>query len=106
VSTDRGTEPAWTQNGRELVYTEPGAGTLRMMAVDVTTGATFTARQPRLLFEGPYRSATPVRFYDVSPDGKRFLMPRRRETASEPPITQIILVQHWLEDVKRLALAK
>jgi serine/threonine-protein kinase len=106
VPTNRGTQPAWTQNGRELVYTEPSGGTLRMMAVDVTTGTTFTARQPRLLFEGPYLSGTPVRGYDVSPDGKRFLMPRRDDTAPEPPITQIILVQHWLEDVKRLALAK
>jgi Tol biopolymer transport system component len=102
VSTNRGTQPAWTRNGRELVYTEPGTGTLRMMSVDVTTtGTTFTAQQPRLLFEGRYDSVTPVRGYDVTPDGKRFLMPQRGERP-EPPITQIALVQNWLEELKRL----
>jgi hypothetical protein len=46
-----------------------------MMAVEITTGSSFSAGKPKLLFEGPYLP-TPATLQndDVSPDGQRFLM--------------------------------
>jgi len=57
------------------------------------------------LFQGRYGGAVPLRGYDVTPDGRRFLMVQSKE---RPPIkvTQMILVQHWVEELKRLAPAK
>ncbi len=46
-----------------------------MMAVEVTTGPTFSAGTHSLLFEGQYGFRTrSIPAYDVAPDGLRFLM--------------------------------
>jgi len=101
ISTDGGTEPLWSHNGRELFYRN---GT-RMMAVDVTTQPAFSAGKPRMLFERRYVSTPfPQTFprYDVSPDGQRFLMIKEgggaEDAAARPTI---IVVQNWVEDLKR-----
>ena len=59
VSTDGGTGPAWSRDGRELFYTTTqtvgGQAThTRMMAVPVGLRPTFTAGAPRMLFQGKY----------------------------------------------------
>jgi eukaryotic-like serine/threonine-protein kinase len=104
ISTDGGTAPAWSRNGRELFYTTTAtlggqASVTRMMAVAVTAAPTFVASPPRMLFEGRYGATAIVRPYDVSPDGQRFLMVKQKERA---PISasQMILVQNWLEELK------
>jgi Tol biopolymer transport system component len=105
ISTDNGSSPAWRQDGRELYYAEDASAggplKIRVMAVTITTTPTFSAGTPRVLFEGPFRIDGPVRAYDVSPDGQRFLMVR--EVPQQPArISQIVLVQNWLEELKRL----
>jgi Tol biopolymer transport system component len=111
ISNNGGAMPAWAGHGRELFYLAPGGeGTTRLMAVDVTLGESFSAGVPRRLFE--IRSADyppgvgPVRPYDVARDGTRFLMARRLEDSVEPPIRQIVIVQNWIEELKRMAAAK
>jgi len=104
ISTDGGTAPAWSRDGRELFYTTTAtlggqASVTRMMAVAITVAPTFVASPPRPLFEGRYGATAIVRPYDVSPDGQRFLMVKQKERA---PISasQMILVQNWLEELK------
>ena len=71
------------------------------MAVPITTTPTFSVGTPRVLFEGPFRIDGPHRGYDVTPDGQRFLMVR--EVPQQPAsVSQIVLVQNWLEELKRL----
>jgi hypothetical protein len=76
-----------------------------MMAVAVTAAPTFAASPPRMLFEGRYGATAIVRPYDVSPDGQRFLMVKQKDRA---PIfvSQMILVQNWLEELKARVPAK
>jgi serine/threonine-protein kinase len=97
ISTEGGTEPVWSRNGRELFYRNGN----KMMAVDVATQPSFTGGKPRLLFEGPY-VPTPATFpnYDVSSDGQRFLMLKPSESAEAAP-TQINVVLNWFEELKR-----
>ncbi len=96
ISTDGGTEPAWSRDGRELFYR---SGT-KMMAVEITVQPGFSAGKPRLLFEGQYLSSqfplTGVA-YDVSPDGQRFLMVKQGEQV----ITPINVVENWVEELTR-----
>jgi serine/threonine protein kinase/Tol biopolymer transport system component len=100
ISTNGGTEPAWAPSGRELFYiTATPEGHTRMMAVDVTLSPAFVAGIPHALFEGGYAAGTPHRYYDVSPDG-RFLMLQRQET-STAPVTQMVLVLNWSEELKQ-----
>ena len=107
VSIDGGAQPAWGRDGRELFYrVSRGAGRpMQMMAVDVSLGNVFTAKRPRVLWEAMgsrYPGGTGGRTYDVSPDGRRFLMVQQRDAQPQPPITHVVLVQNWLEELKRL----
>ncbi len=104
VSTEGGFEPAWAPNGRELFYIVVVAGTnlARMMAVDVSPDPNFTAGTPRMLFEAPYTISTPFRGYDVTPNGKQFVMSQRADPVPGPALTHMIFVQNWTEELKRL----
>jgi dipeptidyl aminopeptidase/acylaminoacyl peptidase len=109
VSTDGGTGPAWSRDGRGLFYTTAqalgGQAILtKMMAVPVTLRPTLTVGAPRMLFEGRYGASALIRGYDVTPDGQRFLMVQAKE---RPAVSaaDMILVQNWLEELKRLVPA-
>ena len=71
-----------------------------MMVISVQTEPTFRAGRPEVLFEGFYRATLrPLgyQYYDISPDGQRFLMIRRDEAPA-----QINVVLNWFEELKRL----
>jgi eukaryotic-like serine/threonine-protein kinase len=70
VSTGGGTQPLWAHSGRELFYRSGDA----VMNVAVESNAGFVARSPVVLFKGQYAPSLSGRNYDVSPDGRRFLM--------------------------------
>jgi serine/threonine-protein kinase len=107
VSNNGGMQPAWAANGRELFYTEAGNGGIeRMMAVDVTIGDTFRAGRPRQMFEADFGVTIPNRSYDVTRDATRFIVILRDDAKPAAPITEIVLVQNWFEELKRLAPAR
>ena len=109
ISTDGGQEPVWNPKGGELFYRSGS----KIMAVDVNQGTgnreqgtgavatSFSAGKPRMLFEGPYLpTAASFPYYDVSPDGQRFLMLKPVETQTSAP-TQINVVLGWFAELKR-----
>jgi Tol biopolymer transport system component len=102
VSAGVGSAPAWRADGRELFYQAPGEGApLRMMSVAVTTpSSTFSAGLPQKLFEGRYGSTTPARGWDVTSDGRRFLMTRPVDPPPPPP-SQMVLVENFAEELTR-----
>jgi hypothetical protein len=70
--------------------------------VDVRADGGFSTGKPRLLFERPgYSLGGPIRGYDLSQDGQRFLMVKY-EQSKPTPVTEMILVQNWFEELKRL----
>jgi serine/threonine-protein kinase len=95
VSTNGGSNPLWSPDGRELFYREGDAA----MAVRVETEPVFTAGKPETLFEGTYAQ------WDISPDGKRFLMIKpgdSTEAGSPAEIPRkIVVVLNWLEELKK-----
>jgi serine/threonine-protein kinase len=105
VSTAGGTRAAWARSGRELFYLD-ATNTLTAVPVQ-TSGATFRAGRPAKLFDAKYSTPFPVRSYDVSADGKRFLMLKDSATG-DPNATPVsmILVEHWFEELKRLVPMK
>ncbi len=77
---------------------------MQLMAVAVQLGPTLQVGEAELLFEGQYFIQSNVRSYDVSPDGQRFVMikpsgPGASESAAGP---EVILIQDWFEELKRL----
>jgi hypothetical protein len=79
--------------------------------VPVKTDAKFERGTPEKVFDAPDLVRAPGgglgRMYDVSADGKQFLMIKEIGAADErPPSARIILVQHWFEELKRLVPTK
>ena len=104
VSTAGGTRPLWARSGRELIYVSPSGA---LMAVDVARGPTRAATTPpELVVKEGYMVApgNPARTYDISPDGQRFLMIKGRSATVAP--AGLIVVQHWIEELKRLVPTK
>jgi len=102
VSADGGDDPMWSPTGRELYYRRPIDGA--MMAVPVATTPTFSAGTPKALFKGRYFDAG-GHYYDVAPDGQRFLMLKNSESISASMLP-IILIENWQEELKRLMPTK
>ncbi len=103
ISTSGGREPVWARDGKQLFYREPPrqpGGPFRMMVVDVTPGAAFSAGKPTALFEDRYSRMSPIRSYDVGPD-RRFLMLLDKQPPPTAPASEIHLVLNWFEEVKR-----
>ena len=70
------------------------------MVVDVTTGTTFTRSQPRVLFESrEFGGSTPVRSYDIAPDGERFVMYTSTSRVEQQPVTSIDVVLNWAQEL-------
>ena len=94
-------EPNW----QELFYIAPGGA---LMSVPVKRGATWTAGTPTKLIETVYfrgGGGNDSRMYDVSLDGKRFLM-IKQDVSADQSGARIVVVQHWLEELKRLVPTK
>jgi serine/threonine-protein kinase len=97
VSTDGGTEPLWSRDGRELFFQSGD----RLMGVTVTPGAVFSAGSPRLLHEGRFfKTINGNTSWSVNPDGKRFL--RLQQVEPEQAITHFELVLNWFTELRQL----
>jgi len=98
VSSEGGSEPLWARNGKQLFYRRED----QVWVVDIRTNGGFAAGKPHLLFEKPgYGRTYPIRSWDLSLDGQRFLMVKF-ENRKPTPVTEMILVQNWFEELKRL----
>jgi eukaryotic-like serine/threonine-protein kinase len=100
ISSEGGRSPVWARSGRELFFL--GAGP-KMVAVPVQAGSNFTFGKAQPLFDaGGYSFPGNSRSFDVSADGKRFLMLKdvAQEKTTAPARPSIVVVSHWLEEVK------
>ena len=103
VSTAGGRRPLWARDGQELFYLATSGPTSTFMRVPVEARSTgWSAGTPVVLFQGRYFTETQGRTYDVSPDGRRFLMVKEAGADQGDARPQIIVVQHWFEELKRL----
>ncbi|HXW08050.1 MAG TPA: protein kinase [Vicinamibacterales bacterium] len=92
VSTDGGTEPVWAGTGRELFYRRGDD----LMSVAIGPGAEFSASRPRRLFHLRFDRPGNGPNYDVSPDGRWFVVVRREDP---PTAGSLHLVINWGRDV-------
>jgi serine/threonine-protein kinase len=114
VSTGGGNGPVWRPDGREVFFQGASDGAQKLMAVSVMSdGDALRLGKPVPLFDlrvqGPTGameqyagSGNGGTGYDVLPDG-RFVMTRGADPAGA---REIVLVQHWFEELRRAAPAK
>ena len=77
------------------------------MRVAVARGPSWAATTPTLVVEEGYFTNPSWwgRSYDISADGQRFLMIKEGGDGTTAPAS-IIVVQHWVEELKRLVPTK
>jgi serine/threonine-protein kinase len=91
VSLDGGTEPLWAASGRELFY-RSGA---KMIVAAITVHPTFAVGARRELFQGNYVNDPVYRSYDVTRDGRGFVLVR-----SPKPMGDLIVVLNWFDQLR------
>jgi eukaryotic-like serine/threonine-protein kinase len=92
VSADGGLAPRWRQDGRELVYIDL---TDTVMALDFTAGPAMNPGRPHPLFSAGRLFRNPgggfgEPYYDISSDGRTFLVNRLIHDAALEPITVVL----------------
>ena len=98
VSQAGGLQPLWARNGRELFY-ENGAKML--ISAAVLPGATFTlGAQVPLFNTSGFASNVISLFYDVSPDGQRFLFLREPTMPTTERSTELVQITNWGAEVQ------
>ena len=102
ISKDGGMKPAWAPGGHELFFVSVGSGTgLYSVSIPDTPK---TAGNPVKLFDVqnmPGQVAS--RFYDVFPDGQKFIVIKNPPPAAVPGTAaaqHLIVVAHWVEELK------
>ncbi len=104
VSNSGGNDPVWRRTGGELFYRNDDS----MMTVPVSTSPTFSVGRPQELWRGHYThgmssSCGPPGLtasnYDVSPDGRHFLMVKDDDQDSAAS-AQMIVVQGWTGELR------
>lgn len=90
VSSSGGQWPRWSQTGDRLYFTDAERA---LMEVEVETRPVLRLSPPRKLFD---RSPRMLTSFDVTADGRRFLM-LRSLNASESP-TGVTLIENWARE--------
>ena len=101
LTTQGGRFPRWGPNSEELFY----YGQRRLMRVPLATESGLQRGQTEVLFSDIAGISTSFS-YDVSKDGKTFLVPLDTEETDElnaPQFTAINLVDNWFEELRRRA---
>ncbi len=95
-----GGQPVWSPDGTELYYFS--GDEMKVVSIAVQ-GQSLIAGKPRVLFKGSYVTHSipaGLQYYDISTDGKRFLMMKEGDIEQEQ--AQINVVLNWFEELKRL----
>ena len=104
ISTEGGSAPIWTKDGTELLFRDRDRQGGRFFSAAIHSLSPFRADAPRLLFKTKnedYNGGAPIRGWDVSADGRRFLLVRPLES-TDKPVTVLQVAQNWFEELKRL----
>ncbi|HUR93380.1 MAG TPA: protein kinase [Gemmatimonadales bacterium] len=97
VSVDGGNEPVWGPDGRELFYRETKQDNPSLVAAAIATTPTLTVTGRKRLFPiGDIVGTSPHANYDVSPDGRSFVMVR------SSPAARVMVIQNLPALVRRL----
>jgi serine/threonine-protein kinase len=95
VSSNGGTEPIWSPDGEKIYYRWRN----NLMVVDILTENGFKAGKPKILFTGKFRRDPYGVYYDIHPDGDRFVMVKEAEIDTTE--NRIRIIQNFDKEVER-----
>lgn len=101
ISASGGDSPVWERDGKQLFYRENG----NIMGVDVRAQPAFSASTPLVIVPakatGDLQSGIDV--FDISPDGRRFLIHQQSNEAAQA--AQINVILNWSEELRRRSVS-
>ena len=92
VSPSGGSRPVWSHDGKELFYI---ATNQKLMVAEVKGGAKFQTLAPKPMVD---THLGPSRLFDISPDGRRFLLLNPIEDPVPPAINVVV---NWNSKIRR-----
>jgi Tol biopolymer transport system component len=100
ITVQGGRDPVWSRDGSEIYYRPNGINVSAIMAVEIRTSPAFTAGRPRERLRLDYYRGL-RRSFDVAP-GPRFLILRRAGELDPRTQPQVVLVNGFLDELRRL----
>ena len=95
ISAEGGTEPAWSDNGKEIFYVDRHQ---QLVAVSVNTSSVVTVGKSHVLFStAPYRRHPTHRAYVVLPGDQGFVMIRDGSANTH----DLVLVDNWFTELQQ-----
>jgi serine/threonine-protein kinase len=104
ISNAGGTRPMWARSGHELFFV--GANSMALMAVAVQLAPQFSYGNPIALFDTSMYflsgGASNGRTYDVSGDGRRFLLVKNPDAGNSatPTSATMTVVLNWFDELR------
>ena len=93
VSVDGGGAPVWSRDGRKIFFA--GIAKHQLLAASVATSPSFSVTARDVISDGDYDLGAAHANFDVSPDGKSFLMLRPLKGKSE----EIVVIHNWATEL-------
>jgi len=97
ISTEGGMAPVWARTGRELFYLD-SSNTLMVVPVQ-SSGMQFSHGRPAKVFDTKYWGDFYA--YDVTADGRRFLMMKESNAGDRTRPPSMVVVLNWFEELRR-----
>ena len=91
ISTAGGVEPVWGRDGKTLYYRSAG----KLMMATIATSPEFVVVRRDSLFTHDYATSSGAAGFDVSPDGKTFVMLRHGDQPQ-----RVIVAFGWLDELR------
>src|SRR5262249_42799115 len=105
ITTDGGISPIWSPDNKQLIYSQnPGSGIGNIMSIDVQTRPirAFGNFRP-FPIKGFWHNGAPgsPRCFDMTPDGKQFIVMRSPDEANSRLTQQINFVLNWFTELQQ-----
>ena len=97
VSSGGGSQPVWSRSGRELYFVTTDHY-LAQVSVESAAGRFAVSKPVNVRDVRQFFVRSPGRSYDISPDGRRFLM--IRDSAIGGGQAQLVIVEHWFDELR------
>ena len=95
ITADGGDTPVWARDGRELFFTNLAESALYATSFATSQGMVHAGSVVKLFNLASHSSSS--RFYDVSPDGKKFYVAE----APQDSAPQLTVVTNWRARTRR-----
>ncbi len=100
VSSGGAAAPAWTRDGRELIYLNADR---HLTSVSVALqGDALRFGPPVVLVKAAYTTPAPWRAFDVSRDGQRFLVMKPSGATRDAAPASFVIIQGWFQELAAL----